>query len=356
MISALYFDGIDATAHPVQLGIKEQAIHILGQSIDLLFPIKQVHFNEPFRHASALIELGNGAQCEVAGMEDRLVLQQALDYQPSLVVRWQARWPASLAAIVIMIALLFCAYYWGIPKLTSAIVDRMPISLDAQIGAQMLPVLDRTLFTESRLSDERQAQARAILKKIKEPKMDVRLIFRASKPLGANAIALPGGVIVVTDQMIIDLTEETGDLSGVAANQLAGVLAHEIGHIEHRHTLRALLGNSAVGAVTASLFGDFSTVVATVPAVLVGSAYSRNMESEADSYAIDLLRQRGISPDNMADVFELLREKSAVKDLAKVPAWMRQMTDFAASHPSDAARIQRFRAAGADMKTGQRGR
>lgn len=349
MISALYFDGIDATAHPVQLGIKEQAIHILGQGIDLLFPTQQVHFNEPFQHASALIELGNGAQCEIASIKDRLVLQQALDYRPSLVVRWQARWPASLAAIVIMIALLFCAYYWGIPKLTSAIVDRMPGSIDAQIGAKMLPVLDKTLFTDSRLSDERLQQASTILSKIKPPQLAVRLIFRASKPLGANAIALPGGVIVVTDQMIIDLTEKTGDLSGTAANQLAGVLAHEIGHIEHRHTLRALLANSAVGAITASLFGDFSTVVATVPAVLVGSAYSRDMESEADSYAIDLLRQRGISPTNMADVFELLAKKSASKELEKIPAWMRQMTDFAASHPSDAERIQRFRAAGADM-------
>jgi Zn-dependent protease with chaperone function len=147
--------------------------------------------------------------------------------------------------------------------------------------------------------------------------------------------------------MVAALAPKGGDLTGAPARELAGVLAHEIGHIELRHTLRALLANSAVTVVTATLFGDFSALVTAVPVILVGSDYSRDMESEADAYAVQLLIEHDISPGYMANVFELLHKKSLQSPASKMPKWMRFATDFTASHPSDETRIQRFRDAAA---------
>jgi len=211
-------------------------------------------------------------------------------------------------------------------------------------------VLDQGITTPSKLSEERKQQARDILQRIQpaHPRVLLRLVFRQSVPLGPNALALSDGTIIVTDSMINDITASTGELQGEQANQLAGVLAHEIGHIEKRHTLKSMLSNSMVAAIAASLFGDFSAVATAVPTIVVGSSYSRELESEADDYAIALLREHNISPICMAEVFELMMNNRNKSVNAAVPKWMQVATDFTASHPSTGSRIQRFRDAARD--------
>lgn len=346
MISGIYFDGQDGTAHEIQIALQDHAVHILGLGIDLLFPVTQLRLAEPFRHAPGLLKLGNGAHCEIHDIDDKTSLIRMLQYRPSQVERWQSAWLGALCAIVIMLGFLFSVYYWGIPKLTATLIDRIPASVETKIGTEMLPVLDQALFTKSKLANNSKLQAQKIFDQIKpdHPRLPLRLIFRASEQLGANAIALPDGTIVVTDAMVNNIAND-GDLTDDAANQLSGILAHEIGHIEKRHTLKALLSNSIVTAVSASLFGDFSAVVTAVPTILVGSEYSREMESDADNYAIQLLEQNNISPICMAQVFELLHKQSEKNELTKMPRWMRFMSDFSSSHPSDAQRIERFRTA-----------
>ncbi|WP_229425628.1 M48 family metallopeptidase [Massilia sp. Se16.2.3] len=131
----------------------------------------------------------------------------------------------------------------------------------------------------------------------------VRLLVRKSDRLGANAIALPGGTIVVSDLMVRLVVGKAGEFGDAQKAQLAGVLAHEIGHVRMRHGTRILAGSSLSAALAAALFGDFSTV-GGLPAVFASMSYSRDMESEADEYAIALLRERGISTLPLADLLE----------------------------------------------------
>lgn len=347
IFTGIYFDGRAAAAHQIHLIVKVRAIQLLGHGIDLLVPITQVRFNEPFAHAPGVLDLGNGAHCEFH--DNQKILQKALRYRPTRVERWQTRWQAALVAILIMIGLLFSAYHWGIPKLAAIAVVKIPASTETTLGAEMMPVLDKSLFKPSALPENRKQQVREIFDNIKpeHPRLPMHLLFRSSPQMGPNAVALPGGSIVVTDQMVAALAPKDGDLTGTPALELAGVLAHEIGHIELRHTLRALLANSAVTVLTATLFGDFSALVTAIPVILIGSDYSRDMESEADAYAVQLLEQHHISPGYMADVFELLHKKSQQNPLNRTPRWMRFATDFTASHPTDETRIKRFRDAAA---------
>jgi hypothetical protein len=97
--------------------------------------------------------------------------------------------------------------------------------------------------------------------------------------MGANAFALPGGTVVVTDQLL--------ELSPDDA-ALAGVLAHEIGHVEHRHLMRQLISGTVVGVVATLLAGDTSSVMVALPAVLADLSYSR----------ADASRYRGSSRGN----------------------------------------------------------
>jgi Zn-dependent protease with chaperone function len=349
MISGIYFDGRNSTAHRVQIKFREHAVVLLGQGIELLFAPNEIKLAEPYSHAPVLLELGNGAHCEIQERADKKSVLRALRYKPSMVERWQSKWHGALGAVVVMIGLLFCAFHWGIPRLTTVLVARIPASVELDIGAQMLPVLDQNLFQPSGLSDQRMKQVRVIFQKIApaHPRIPMRLVFRIAPRLGANAVALPDGTIVVTDQMIVAIVGKSGDLTGERANQLAGVLAHEIGHIEHRHTLQALLSNSAVLAISASLFGDYSALVTAIPTIVIGNEYSREMESEADDYAIQTLKEHQISPICMAEVFESLQRLSAKNAFNSAPKWMRIMSDYSSNHPATALRIQRFRDAAA---------
>ena len=109
--------------------------------------------------------------------------------------------------------------------------------------------------------------------------------------LGANAFALPGGTIFVTDELL-DLLRGRDDV-------LIGVLGHELGHVEHRHGMRLLAQATALGALSSTLWGDFSALFATLPVLYGQSAYSRDFEREADREAIRLLRANRIRPDVM---------------------------------------------------------
>ena len=175
------------------------------------------------------------------------------------------------------------------------------------------------------------------------PRVSVRLLVRASNMLGANALALPDGTIIITDGMVRLALDEDNELDDVGQAQLLGVLGHEIGHIEQRHATRAMTGSSLTAAVSATLFGDFSAVAAGLPAVLTQMQYSRAMELEADAYAVGVLRRNGLDPDALADALQAL-ERGAPGQGA-VPSWLKRSLTYLSTHPATAERIARLQAA-----------
>src|SRR4029077_985450 len=94
-----------------------------------------------------------------------------------------------------------------------------------------------------------------------------RLEFRACKGMGPNAFALPGGAIVLTDDLV-ELAENDA--------QISAVLAHEIGHVRNRHGLRLALQATGLSALIAALAGDavsITSLAATLPTALLQSGY-----------------------------------------------------------------------------------
>ena len=168
------------------------------------------------------------------------------------------------------------------------------------------------------------------------------LVFRASR-IGPNALALPGGTLVMTDELVA-LVDGNTDV-------LTAVLAHELGHLQHRHGLRMLVQVTLLGTLTSVLLGDFSTVLAG-GAALVGQAhYSRNAEREADAAAVRVLRAARISPAAMVTLFDKMAEKrstSAAHNAQPPDGGTRDWLGIAfASHPPDAERVRFFQDAAA---------
>lgn len=129
-----------------------------------------------------------------------------------------------------------------------------------------------------------------------------------------NAFAMPGGYVVVY----------TGLLKAAdSAEEVAGVLAHEVQHVERRHALRNLIHDLGWRALLALMLGDASgSVWADAAGRLVGLGYSRDLEREADLGGLKALRQAAIPADGMLLFFEKLarRDGRGIALLASHPA------------------------------------
>ncbi|SLN18881.1 Metalloprotease LoiP precursor [Aquimixticola soesokkakensis] len=142
--------------------------------------------------------------------------------------------------------------------------------------------------------------------------MTERLVAQAEVPLDitftvldsdiVNAFALPGGRIVVFSGLIYE---------SESADEVAAVIAHEIGHVVHRDPTRAALRTAGSFGVLGLLFGDFAggSVVLMLANQVVEARYSQEAEAQADAFAHALLPKVGVSPAELAKLFEYLRDE-----------------------------------------------
>jgi beta-barrel assembly-enhancing protease len=155
-----------------------------------------------------------------------------------------------------------------------------------------------------------------------------------------NALSAPGGLIFVTRGILDCCQNETA---------VAAVLAHEIGHVQAKHGLRAIKNSRitntlvTIGVEGAKTFGnqeladltkDFEGSINDISQTLINSGYSREYEFEADRVAIKIMRRVGYNPVGLVDMLQVMRQKL-------VPG----KEDFASTHPSPESRILEIKAA-----------
>ena len=151
------------------------------------------------------------------------------------------------------------------------------------------------------------------------------------------------------------MTDEMVELVGADDKVITAVLAHELGHVRHRHYLRMLVQATLMADVTSVALGDSSTQLAGVPLLLGQANYSRDAEKEADREAVQILKAAGISHEVMVMLFEKLDAKQKPADKNKkdqsTAAGSSSWLGIAfASHPTDAERMAYFRQATREMQ------
>lgn len=155
-----------------------------------------------------------------------------------------------------------------------------------------------------------------------------QLVLRDSKSIGANAFALPSGIIIATD----DLIKLTNDA------ELTAVLAHEVSHVKFHHSLRHTLQSSATALLLAVWLGDLtslSSLAAAIPALLVSAQYSQSFELEADRYALDYLAANGLSAESFASALNKLEQSHLDKHDTTGPAHTGFGIEFKTGFPLD---------------------
>jgi Zn-dependent protease with chaperone function len=339
-----YFDGRSARAHPARVHHDRGVLVIAFDGGERRVPLAQVQWPERQRHGARIAHFaatggGGSLHCDDAAAWDAFVrgLPAARE---GWVVRAQQSWRGVLAAVLLLVALLAAGYRWGVPLAARGVVAAMPLDADAAVGRVALQSVEGRWLKPSQLPAADQARLSASFARMvaaafpdvaSRPAYDLR--FHAST-IGPNAFALPGGTIVLTDELVALLPGRD--------DAVLGVLAHELGHVRARHGMRMVVQVSLLGAATSVALGDFSAVLASVPALLGQMAYSRDAEREADAESVRLLKAAGLSPLAMVEFFERARAWRDSEEGRRRGAGIDVGIAFS-SHPADAERIAFFR-------------
>lgn len=137
-----------------------------------------------------------------------------------------------------------------------------------------------------------------------------------------NAYALPGGIVIVNTGLILAVEH---------ADELAAVLAHEVQHVEQRHSLKSLINSLGWATGMVILLGDINISTAVIVHQLGNMYFSRDKENEADRLGVELLIAADINPSGMLQLMQRLEEESR----ADIPEWI-------SSHPTTSDRVERI--------------
>jgi Zn-dependent protease with chaperone function len=216
--------------------------------------------------------------------------------------------PRLIGFVIVVFLLAGLIYRYALPALVEVAVMVTPPAVPQWISSGTLASLDRTILSPSKLSTIEQKTIRDGFDKIASLSTrgtaGYKLNFRDGGIVGPNAFALPDGTLVITDQLIQMAKGDT--------EMVLGVLAHEIGHVEHNHSLRQMYRAAGLAGLIMLIAGDIGSggeEVLTDGAALVALSYSRSAESEADHMSVELMAKAGHDPAAIGRFFKLLEDK-----------------------------------------------
>jgi Zn-dependent protease with chaperone function len=299
--AAIYFDGLTSTRRQVSLELASHALVIRDAADAVIdeWPYPRL------KHLSApdhIFRVGLRKNPVLARLEiTDMHLAHEIDLLAPGIDRTgasarQARRQAVGWACLAAVAMVLSAIY-GVPLIADRLAPHVPRGFEQRVGAttnmQVRAMLDKG--PPSRPFDCGEAPVerpgRAALDRLVrqlEAAADLRTpltvaVVRRAEP---NAIALPGGYVYVF-QGLIDKAN--------TPDELAAVIAHEIGHVRHRDGMRAVLQGAGLSFLFGMMLGDFVGGGAVVVAAktLLQSAYSRSVESAADRFGVEVMLKLG---------------------------------------------------------------
>jgi Zn-dependent protease with chaperone function len=239
-------------------------------------------------------------------------------------VVWDFRMTMMLIGVFLIMLLFSLVWFWlNADRFSRWAADRVSMAQEVKLGDMAFAQLqDKFRFLPE------DAFADQVVDRI-----GVRLTAGSAYPFKfdvvkddrVNAFALPGGHVVVF----------TGLLKAANnADEVAGVLAHEVSHVEKRHALRNMIHALGLRAVMAVALGDFAgSVWGGMADHLANLSFSRDLEREADLEGLHLLRQAGLPADGMVGFFAQMADQEKAD------------IDLLSNHPTSDERLAELRAA-----------
>ena len=370
MIKGRYSDGKTSQTIDAFLCVDGSGRIGIKDSHKAAIAISAVRISPRIGNTARYIEFPDGAVFETGENDavDNLVRQYPNSSFDHFVHRLESSKQLVAATLLVVVLFSWGFIQFGIPYFSKEVAMLLTDEQASSLGAGVLEKMDEHLLEASELSLERQDELQSVFQSILDTLQedDMRLVFRKSKGIGANALALPDGTILFTDDLVL-LAEDN--------HEIASIMLHEIGHVQHRHSLRMAIRSFSLAIFITLITGDVSassSIITSLPVVLIESGYSRDMESEADTYALLYMLKHNVDPGHFATIMRKLEASQShafrqcrVADNAisecleasmnvarKAEPDDESLGDYFSSHPNTNARIRRFEEAAANAREG----
>jgi Zn-dependent protease with chaperone function len=328
---ATYRDGTSAEAHPaVVQGDGRYLVIELEGGRRVRWPAAEVRDADPpeaARPGLRLRRLGSDERLSVADADAAAAIRALCPDLMKGEGGGRALWRPIVLWGAAAIAVVGIFFWLVLPGLAEVIAEAIPGDVEHRFGARLVSgiadAVGRRAGEGTAICGDSGGDARlqALMDRVRPPAdgMVPLRVWVVRSPM-INAVALPGGHIVVFSGLLG--FAQSGD-------ELAGVLAHEIGHVMLRHPTRIAIERATVSAFFGLFFGDIAggTMLGGVGSLLLGNAYSRDMERAADDLGVDILSRNGLDPRALARFFERL--STQYKDQERL------LTFFSTHPPSD---------------------
>ncbi|HUM15553.1 MAG TPA: M48 family metallopeptidase [Candidatus Nitrosotalea sp.] len=338
----VYLDGRTAARRPATIRLMREGLEITpAGGATRLWPYRELRQTQGF-YAGEEVRLERGGELpETLLVPDVAFLESLQEMAPHAGSRFHdprrrgARLRWTIVAGVGVLATAAAIYLWGIPALAALAAPRVPVAWEESVGRSAIAYLAPP---ERRCGDPELGRVMdETVRRLTTPGPPSPYTFRVhvvNRPL-VNALAVPGGYVVV----FRGLLERAS-----TPEELAGVMAHELQHVLHRHATRAVIQDVSTGLLIMALTGDVTGPLAyglQTARTLGELRYSRRAEEEADTDGMKMLLAARVDPAGMITFFEQIQKEEGPAPKALT---------YLSTHPLAADRIARLRAMAAAWK------
>ena len=242
--------------------------------------------------------------------------------------RWLSR--ASAFTFLGIIVAIVLGLWWAKDPLAGAAARKIPVEMEKKIGDA---AFSAHAPSSNLVTDE---EILADFKKLSDPLIEAidssryTFEFHIIKDSSLNAFALPGGKMAIHTGLL---------LKAEAPEEILGVMAHELAHVEMQHSMRNLVEMLGLYAVISAVFGDVSGTAA----ILVNNApyllkmkFSRDHEREADARGFEYLMKAKLDPRGLVEFFRKIQQESSTPN-------MEGALSILSTHPATDERINSLR-------------
>ncbi len=292
--SSFFYDGISNRKRPVTLRFSDALDIVEDNAVIASWPYDHVRRIDDFNglrlsaiSASPLarLEIKNEAVALEVEIRCKDLDQDNGNRQTGRIIGWSLAAACSIVLIIL----------YGIPLIAERLAPLIPQSVEKRLG-EVVDRQVRAIFDKA--CDDQDGQ-RALVKMIDKinnaAEGETSLQAHVLSSSIPNAVALPGGKIYLFNGLLQRAQNP---------DEIAGVLAHEIGHHKHRDGLRGLIRAGGTSFMIGLLFGDItgSSAMIFVAQSILNASHSREAETSADDVAIMAMTRLGRSPTPMGDL------------------------------------------------------
>jgi len=316
-LQGIWFDGKTSASQSVELRMDNageiSVIHGANQTVLAHAPFSAIKVSSRVGNTPRFLYFPDGEKFETKQHDliDQWLQQHRPSFWNNLAHQLETHTYFVALTLVLVVTITWATAVYGLPAASRYIAFHLPQNVMNRAATETLQLLDKTQLKPTKLDAQTRAKILAhFAPAINQNKdLHIKVIFRGGGHIGANAFALPDGTVLFTDE-IVRLSKNN--------DELLAVLAHEIGHVKYRHSLRSVIQGSVISFGVAMLTGDLSAasnLLASLPVVITNMSYSRNFEREADDNSLVFLDANHIERHYFVDLMDRLTYQAECHEL-----------------------------------------